>query len=175
MAQHLSSVEHVFLWWGYLAEPSVSGGCGTAWLSAHASAGILPCSLAKFTGFHWGLGLPSWWCFDICRKAHMPQLAPESLAPPSPSSAPALLWTIPALWAGTASPVAFTAQDTEHTQLHLGPSACAWELPGGGGEALSPLWKQETEAVPVWELLCSVVGQQCLLWLLTAPPQLSPH
>ena len=70
--------------------------------------------------------LPHWWFFDILGKAHVSQPSSASTALPSPSSAPALLWTIQLYGLKTCEPhlpQGFGA--TEHTHLHLCPSACA--------------------------------------------------
>lgn len=72
----------------------------------------------------------------------MAQPSSESLAPPSPSSAPVLLWNIQLYGLKTCeaqSPHGFGA--TEHTHLHLGPSACAWESQAVEGSLIS-LWQR---------------------------------
>ena len=93
----------------------------TTWFSAQASADILLCSLAdSLASPELGI-LPHWWLFDFLGKAHMPQpSSQESMALSSPSSAPALLWTIQLPGLKTCEPHSLQSFGaTEHTRLHL--------------------------------------------------------
>lgn len=107
--------------------------------------------------------LPHWWFFDFLGKAYMPQpSSQESMAPSSPSSAPALLWTIQLPGLKTCEPHSLQSFGaTEHTRLHL----CYQPVPRTPRQWAESLFlcgkRRQSRQHSCWSCP-SVVGQQCL-------------